>query len=223
MTKYLIILILALAGFGFFSIKSCQKRGDEVEALQKDTAKLNLKVDFYKNHINLIQTAATEKTVEYENKIGFMSKEYQTDLTKFKLMLLKLQNKAIDTTIVIKESDLLETIIDTVETHDLALYYRIEVLGMLKSIFFDYKVTEKTIIEKKIIYENIYVDKPIKIWMPKRHLYTFASYGVKNSSIDINLMYITKKKISFIIGWEHLFIEQKNYSNAKIGVGFRLF
>lgn len=217
-----------MAIFGFFMTKFYIGEVKENRDLKKDTAKLNLKVNFFKEFNNKLQTAATETETFYQEKMGFMSKEYQTDLTKLRLMLLKLQNKPSDTVLIMKESDwdwsfsLLETTIDSLKTSDLALYYNIEVLGQLKGISFKYTVYEKTVTEKKIIYDIKYIDKPVEVWTPKRHLYCIGGIGIEERAFSLGLLYTTKKRLLLGISYDVIILDDM-YKYWKVKVGYQLF
>lgn len=222
MTKYLIGIILILGVLGFFSIKSCTKKADEIETLQKDTAKLNLKVNFLQDFANKLQTAATEKTIEYTEKYGNLSKKYNIDVTKYRYLLAKAENKPPDSVFIPSEDIGVKLVSDSLRNEDLFLHWRALVLGELLQIDFNYQIKEKSVVEKKIIYEDRFVDKPFAVWYPKRHLYCTGAIGIKGRAFSFGLLYTTKKRLLLGLSYDMVILDN-TYNYWKVKVGYQLF
>lgn len=222
MTKYLIGIIVILGAFVFFSIKSCQKNSEIVESLQKDTVKLNLKVDFLQDFANKLQTAATEKTVKFTNKYGKLSKKYNIDITKYRYLLAKAESKSIDSIFIPTLSPDIKMVKDSLKDEDLFLYYKALVWGELLEISFDYRVKEKLVIEKKIIYEDRFIDRPFEVWYPKRHLYCIGEVGIEERAFSLGLLYTTKKKLLLGVSYDVIILDDI-HKYWKVKVGYQLF
>ena len=179
----------------FNNFKQNNVRKSNISELEKKDSLINKQANLIIQFKEEAQKVDTTIYFEYGN----LQKVYKSEQKRYEKLISILKSQKLDT---IKVQDLkLNTKVDSLENDDLFLKYKITTFGYVLKTNFDYKIKQKEIIKTKIIYEPEYINVPKPFYEPKRNMYASVAYGLTQTHFSVDLMYYTKKRFGFGVGF----------------------
>lgn len=165
-----------------------------------------------------LEASKTSLDTFYSQSVGNLKWYYEDLIKETANNSAVALNEPLETHISIDTSTNIKTLIDTVSLDNSILRYKALYSGLFHSIKFDWQIEKETIVKENVVYKTIYQE----IEIPERRSYFYASYLYGGDIQDINLGYISKRRIGIAGGVSYLNknILPKSKVYPKIGVIF---
>jgi len=163
-------------------------------------------------------------TVYIEMK-GHLQKIYLVELDGYKKEIAALRNSIEggeiwdDSKLIVLEE---KELVDSLVNEEIKINYNIGYMGSIFKFDIDYYIKQLKTIETKIIYEPQYINVPKPFYEARRNMYASIAYGLTQTHFMVDLMYYTKKRFGFGIGFNFAKFDE-DYKWYSVKVAYKVF